>query len=607
MEKSQIVKSRIKAISVIENDDVYDISVADNNNFFANNILVHNCGEVTMCADGGTFEYWEHDKKITLEHFGDICNLGNINLVSYVFENGFDFCLMNDDIDLLVRALDNVIDISGYPLETIKNAAKIRRKIGCGSMGYASMLYMMGLRFGSKEALAFSENLWSKKINMEYQASALLAKEKGAFPMWSDDCLDNGYLKNGNLSCETLELVKEYGLRNSQLSTVAPTGTTSIFMGLVSGGIEPVFEKEYWRWITYSHRTDEVIAAGYDVPDYSSGKLEPNDTFKLINKGNESILESKDGVYRIDKSRGLIKRILCEDYGYKWCRENLTSEKFKEYENNKVFATANELDMEEHANSFIQISSYCDLSVSKTVNLKNDYPYDDFVTMYVAMWKAGVRGCTTYREGTMAGVLEVKKDAKQEAKEVKKQTKDFLAAFDGHDENIIFTDVKLPDEYPSKGYVIKTEGVKFYINVAFKDKGMKKPFAIFVSTNNREKNVITFDAIEKMEELAKNIGIGYDKIAAVNEKISGQQNVVKIARYIGFLLRHNVPIYDICLTLDQVPAHAGSFVFRIKKFLMEFVEEIDEDKLPVCNKCGGKLRFSEGCFVCTECGNSRCG
>ena len=276
------------------------------------------------------------------------------------------------------------------------------------------------------------------------------------------------------------------------------------------------------------------------------------------------------------------------------------------YETNNTFATATELSIEEHVEPFIIFSKYIDNSISKTANIANDYPIDEFSNLFIRMWKEGVRGFTTYREGTMTAVLESKKDEEKSRKQIKKDQKDFYGVWEGHDGSKVFEDVQLPDEYPSMGYVLKSEGKKFYLHVAFKDKKMTRPFALFVHTNNRESDILTYTTIDMLEALAKSEGIPEPHIEKNRVKYASQNNINKLGRTISLLLRHNVSIELIVQaldTIDEVPI--SSFIFRIKKFLASFLDEVETGE--VCPECGGAIIYKEGCRNCSECSYNKCG
>ena len=301
----------------------------DNANRF-NNLIYYQkitgtnpCGEISMLADAGIVEI----NGVLYEHIGDICNLGTLNLVKYYINGAFDFELFKADISILVRALDNLIDISSYPLEGLKNAAKLRRKIGCGLMGYGSLLFMMRMKYGSPEANEFTTNLMSIYANAAYTASACIADEKGCFLLYdAGKIMNNGFIKNSGILTEnTLQAIEYMGLRNSQLLTIAPNGNTSIIMDIVSGGMEPVYEKNYFRWVTISHKVEEEMA-GKPYPDFFKQEWFETDYFKFSKKGDEEVLKSIDGMYMIDKNRGMVKQVECEDYGWTWVKENLSQD-----------------------------------------------------------------------------------------------------------------------------------------------------------------------------------------------------------------------------------------------------------------------------------------
>lgn len=602
----KFVNKRIAKVELAPNEDVYDITTSKNHNFFANNTLVHNCGEISMLAPPGVVEI----DGILYEHLGDVCNLGSINLCQFwkMGESGwyFDLEQLGKTIATLVRSLDNLIDVSGYPLEKIKNSATLRRKIGCGFMGYGSLLMMMGLKYGSAEANEFTESLFDFYANTAYRASADLAEEKGAFPLYDGDKIfDVGYLKNGPLSAETIEIIRKKKLRNSQLLTAAPTGTTSILAGMVSGGCEPVFETEYVRWVIKNHRAADLLA-GKQHPDWSKKEWFETSDFKIKMKNDEEVLVSSDGNLEINKDHGLRQKQVCEDFGWTWTKQNRTEEEIKQLKKRGVFTCAMDLTVDEHLKPFEIMSKYICNSLSKTINLKADYPMEEFDSLYRRLHKNGVRGVTTYREGTMTAVLETKKEADKSAREIKREQKDFYDHWKEHESGETITDdVQLPSEYEMTGYKLTSEGKKFYISCAFKDRSKTRPFAIFVHTNNRESEIHTYNALSHLTALARIEGIREDIIEDNAVKMAGQNNINKLARTLGLLLRHNVDVGLIVKTLDTLEdVPVSSFIFRIKKFLMKFVTELENGA--VCPECGEKLIYREGCISCSGCSYSKC-
>jgi ribonucleoside-diphosphate reductase alpha chain len=524
---------------------------------------------------------------------GDVCNLGSVNIVKFydLETKKFDFAGFNKRVSIMARALDNIIELSNYPVKQYELSAKLRRKIGVGLTGIGSLFMMMNIKYGGKESVEFSNELLSNFMNTLYKTSALMAKEKGPFELYSEKLLDAGYTSLGILDTEVIDLIKKYGLRNCALSALAPTGTLSILAGNVSSGIEPVFSKEFLRW-----NRVEGKSVDFKYPKVHKGEWFETDYFVENTVNGEVVLESNDGKYRIDKNTGLCEKIKIKDYGYSVAEKMGFSETMG----------ATELTIQEHLDILSIFNKYIDIAISKTVNLPNDLDLKSFIGLYGKLYEYGVKGCTTYREGTMVGILETEKKKKE--KSIRAQQKEFLNAFKEQENgDVIVGDVKLPEEYPAKGYILRGEGRKWYIHLAFKDKACKRPFAIFVNTNNREDNVLTFNALEKLEEIARFKGLKEEFIEETKRKYAYQKNPVKICRMLGLVLRHNIDILTIIKGLGELEATVGTFVFHITKFLSKFVDAHDVEGMS-CPECGGKsIVFKEGCFQCSDCQYSRCG
>lgn len=412
-------------------------------------VATNPCGEVP--GNTGVLKF---DGKLL--ELGDVCNLGSINLTRFYDMKEDKFCVkeFKEAVDIMVRSLDEIIEISNYPLEMYEQASKLKRKIGVGIMGVGSLMMMMGVRYGSPECVDILEAILSEFINQAYQSSALMAKEKGPFPLYTKKALNGGFLKNsGVLTQETLSLVKEHGLRNSALSAIAPNGTLSIVAGNISGGLEPVFSTEFTRW-----NRVEGKKVDFKYPNIHKGEWFETEYLKEQSVADEKILVSEDGEYRVDKNNGLCKKVTIRDYGY-----NLAKEAGK-----KEFGTAMDLSVEEHFNVLKVFAKYVDQSCSKTINLPEDISFEEFEELYGKINDYGIKGCTTYRAGTSVAVLETQK--KEKAKSVKVQQKEFLAAFkDQENGDVVVNSVKLPEQYPAQGYILKSEGKKWYVHVAFKD------------------------------------------------------------------------------------------------------------------------------------------
>lgn len=280
------------------------------------------------------------------------CLLGSINLAALVSDPygpaaDLDLARLAEVTGDAVRLLDNVIDISGYPLPQQEQEARAKRRIGLGITGLADALLFCGLVYGSAEAVARME-LWLATIRTAaYRASALLAAEKGPFPAYDPAILDRPGLLA--LDAETRELIARHGLRNGCLTSIAPTGTTSLLAGNVSSGIEPVFDYCYTRRI-----------------------LQPD--------GSARFEEVEDHALRV--WRGL---------------------RGGEVPPATQFVSAQTLRPADHVAMQAAAQRYIDSSISKTVNCPEDIAFDDFSDIYRTGFRQGCKGLTTYRPNAITG------------------------------------------------------------------------------------------------------------------------------------------------------------------------------------------------------------
>ena len=175
------------------------------------------------------------------------CLLGSFNLTKYVEEKTFNFPQFKEDIHHVVRAMDNVIDRTIYPLKQQADEAKDKRRMGLGVTGLANAGEIMGFSYASEEFMTWAEKVFACLRDTSYKASALIAKEKGPFPLYREAYLKSNFIRG--LPASVKKLIREYGIRNSHLTSIAPTGTISLVADNVSGGIEPVFNHYYDRTI----------------------------------------------------------------------------------------------------------------------------------------------------------------------------------------------------------------------------------------------------------------------------------------------------------------------------------------------------------------------
>lgn len=523
---------------------------------------------------------------------GGICCLGSINLTQFVNnrQSDFQYDKLEKYVGYLVRFLDNVNSYSTTPLEEYDFNMKNKRRVGVGLLGWGSALLMMNVRYGSEKADMLRNKVMRTLSESAYMTSIDLAEEKGMFSLCDPKKHNvSPFVAKLTLPTEYRTKMLKTGIRNSSLLSIQPTGNTSILANVVSGGCEPIFMHEYVRTVIVGSMPEHIAGV---TPKWYEGEWYETTMFKKAKEGDEEILKGTDAngtVYKIDKNRGLTKEVLCEDYGVRFLKQKDAWDPKADWA-----ATTTQLSVDDHLNELKGFAQYVDSAISKTINLPNDFSYENFSTLYLDAYKTGyIKGLTTYRSGTMTTVLA--------AKEEKNAT--------AGDEEIIKEDVKLPDSSHAVMKMLKAEGKKWYLTVVYHETNVNRPFALFVTTNAHEKNVVADEAVDVLTKLARRKGIPKRHIDATLAKIEADNNSTKVARLLSLVLRHGVLIKNIVAALDKVEnAYAGTFVFAIKKFLGSYIKDGEKVEDEKCLECGSdKVVFSEGCKKCISCGSSKCG
>jgi ribonucleoside-diphosphate reductase alpha chain len=281
------------------------------------------------------------------------CPLASINLAQLVSapftpDARLDVTQLRQLVRVAVRMLDNTLDVSRFALDAQRQQAQDQRRIGVGVTGVANAIAMLGVRYGSSKAV-FLLGSWMQTIqNAAYGASALLAKERGAFPLYDAD----KHLASRGIQAldqDIRTLVERHGLRNGTLTTIAPTGTTSMFAGNVSSGIEPIFSTSFTRTII----TPNGEKSSERVMDYAAWQ------FAQIYGPNAPLPDS--------------------------------------------FVTVADLSPDDHIAMQAAAQEWIDSGISKTVNCPEDIPFEAFKDIYRAAYDAGCKGCTTYRPNAITG------------------------------------------------------------------------------------------------------------------------------------------------------------------------------------------------------------
>jgi ribonucleoside-diphosphate reductase alpha chain len=323
------------AIEDLGSEPVYDLTEPVTHSFVANGIVVHNCGEQPLYAF-------------------DACNLGSINLAMMVKKTDHHFEVDWDELKrvtrLGVRFLDDVIDANAYPLKQIEDVVQAIRRIGLGVMGWADMLIKLGINYNSNEALLLAEQVMSFISEQGRKMSHELADERGAFPAFKESL----WYKLGYKP-----------LRNSTVTTIAPTGTISIIAGGTSQGVEPIFSVVYLRNVHES--------LGYNL-------IEVNNEFERRSLEN--------GYYSEELMKDLAGKVSIQDV------EAIPVEE------RKLFVTAYDIAAEWHVKMQAAFQKYVDNGVSKTINFPNWATPQDIENSYKMAYQLGCKGITVYRDSS---------------------------------------------------------------------------------------------------------------------------------------------------------------------------------------------------------------
>ncbi|MEL6691271.1 MAG: ribonucleoside-diphosphate reductase, adenosylcobalamin-dependent, partial [Pseudomonadota bacterium] len=432
---------------------------------------------------------------------------------------------------------------------TEREGAFFFRRIGLGVTGLADALLMVGSRYGSEEAARLTDRWLHQIARAAYLASAHLAKEKGAFPLFDRDAYLASETMQG-MDEDVREAVAKYGIRNALVTSIAPTGTISLYAGNVSSGIEPVFAYAYTRKV-----------------------LQPDGS-----KTEEEVV----------------------DYAVQMWRDLKGDEPLPEY-----FVNAQTLPPLEHVRMQAAAQRWVDSSISKTINCPADISFEDFKDVYMAAWDQGCKGCTTYRPNDVTGsVLSVAEEKPAEVTEV--AMKDIPAG--GADIVHLSEPLDRPAALEGSTYKLKWPDSEHALYITINDivhGTQRRPFEIFVNSKNMEHFAWTVALTRMISAVFRrggDVSFVVEELKAVFDPRGGAwmkgKYVPSILAAIGGVIEQH---------LISIGFIAGEGM-GLKTDPQAEVHQMNAPKGPACSSCGSyEMRMVEGCMTCANCGFSKCG
>jgi ribonucleoside-diphosphate reductase alpha chain len=511
------------------------------------------------------------------------CLLGSINLARLVTapftpQARLDLGQLRALVPDCVRMMDNVVDISQFPLPEQQHEAASKRRIGLGVTGLADALILCGLRYGSSAAVAASEE-WLGVIEREaYLASAALAAEKGPFPLFDRDRYLEGETVAA-LDADVREAVARHGIRNALLTSVAPTGTISLFADNVSSGIEPVFSFRHTRNVL--------------MPD-----------------GSRREEEVEDYAHR------LFRRIRGE------------TAPLPDY-----FVDAQVLSPEDHLVMQAAVQKHVDSSISKTINMPADISFERFKDVYLQAYALGCKGCTTYRPNEVTGaVLAARPEAPSRADErgmpqqaelplpppvpaVSPKPADIYEAG-----GVVYMTQPLsrPEALPGQTYKLRWPESEHALYITLNDivqDGRRRPFEVFINSKNMEHYAWTVALTRMISAVFRrggDVSFVVEEMKAVFDPRGGAwmdgKYVPSLLAAIGDVIeRHMVEIGF--LPRQGMDRAANARVVNLSAADRSGASAPQSLPRPAqCPKCGeAALIRLEGCDQCTSCDYSKCG
>ncbi len=534
-------EDRVVDKEFIGDREVFDLTEAASHSMICNGVVVRQCGEQPLLPY-------------------ESCNLGSINLEKHMARGksgrwDVDWKKLEVSIRSTVRMLDNVIDMNSYPVKEIEEMTKATRKIGLGVMGFARMLFMLEVPYDSEDGVAWGRKIMKFIHETGYDESQKLAAERGTYPAWEGSRHQGQGLK----------------MRNSYVTTVAPTGTLSMIAD-TSGGCEPEFSLIWYK----------RVMEGEELPYFL-------EYFEEVAR--------REGFWRQD----LVQRIL-ENHGSARGLADVP-EKWQ-----RVFAVAHDVAPEWHVRMQAAFQDHCDAAVSKTINLPREATAEDVKQAYLLAYDLKCKGITVYRDGSREDqVLNVGVAEAERPKEVRVAVPAEVPA--------AVRPRARPDVITGRTQKILTGYGALYVTVNEDDRGL---FEVFAQIGRGGGYTASFtEGLARLVSLCLRSGVPVDEIVDQLEGIRSPRIAVDhgeriysipdaiakaMKRHIGMQKTGVVPPVE---TFDELGGAVETDV-ELERESRDVDEMLKKGLNPECPECGKQLVYEEGCVKCHSCGYSEC-
>jgi ribonucleoside-diphosphate reductase alpha chain len=516
--------------------EVYDLTEPMSHSMICNGIVVRQCGEQPLLPY-------------------ESCNLGSINLEKHLTPSGdgweVDWEKLEGTVRLCVHLLDNVIDMNAYPVDEIEEMTKATRKIGLGIMGFARMLFRLGIPYDSEDGVAMGRKVMKFIHDTGWDESQRLAETRGVYPAWEGG---SRHEKDG------------LRMRNSYVTTVAPTGTLSMIAD-TSGGCEPEFSLVWYKSVMDGEHLPYVL-----------------DMFIEIAK--EEGFWSEGLLDKIVANRGSVRGL--EEVPEKWQR---------------IFAVSHDVSPAWHVRMQAAFQEFSDSAVSKTINMPAEATVEDVKEAYLLAYELGCKGITVYRDGSRSGqVMNIGISEGTEGLEEKKAESVRVRS--------------RPDVVVGKTQKIRTPYGALYVTINEDDHGL---FEVFAQIGRGGGYTASFtEAVARLISLCLRSGIPTDEIIGQLEGIRSpriawdhQERIYSVPDALAKALKRHLagglqttlqPPVD---SFDE-EALSSADVEKEKEIRDDLELLVRQGHNPECPECGSMLIFEEGCVKCHACGFSEC-